>query len=241
MKSGGRERRALVPSTPGPGEDFCCSWSGGKDSCLALARAVSAGANPRLLLTLLTEDGERSRSHGLPPEVLLRQAEALGIPMQMAPTSWPAYRRTFLRLLRAAAQAGVQSVVFGDIDVEAHGRWEIEVAAEAGLRARLPLWGASRRALLEEWWGRGFQARVIVARVGLLDADVLGRPLDRRLARELESRGLDVCGENGEFHSVATDGPLFRRPLVLRPGRRVRRADCWCLEARVHSSTGHPS
>lgn len=224
---------ALWASTPAPGVPFCCSWSGGKDSCLALHRARAAGAEPRALLTLLTEDGSRTRSHGLRRAVLEAQAQALGLELRAAATSWGAYEETLARLLDGARRDGMAAVVFGDMDVEANGRWEERGARAAGLVPHLPLWGAPRRALLAEGWRLGLEARLVVVRADVLGPEHLGRRLDAAFAAELEQRGIDACGEGGEFHTLAVDGPGFARGLPVAPCGRALRGGCWVEDLRL--------
>src|SRR5438552_6589840 len=105
---------------PAPDERFCCSWSGGKDSCLALYRAMQAGAKPAELLTLFTEEGERSRSHGLHRTVIAAQAESLGLPLRVVATSWDDYEQSLIAMLRGVRAEGIAAAVFGDIDIDRH-------------------------------------------------------------------------------------------------------------------------
>jgi len=222
------EQRSLVK-----GEHFCCSWSGGKDSCLALHRASASGAIPQMLLTVFTEDKTRTRSHGLHRSVVNAQAEALGIELRSVSTSWENYRESLVLLLKEVRRDGMESVVFGDIDIEAHRDWEVEVALDAGMRGVLPLWGSGRREVLEDWWRQQCEARIVVVREGVMSRDYLGRTLDAEVASELEAQGIDACGENGEFHTLATGGPLFRHPLKVLAGQHVKRGDCWVEDLRV--------
>lgn len=228
----------LFASTPRRGVPFCCAWSGGKDSCLALWRSLEAGAVPRALVTLFTEDPTRTRSHGLHRSVVDAQARALGLELLAAPTSWADDEESLVGLLAEARAAGIEAVVFGDMDVEAHGAWELRVARRAGLAGHLPLWGSRRRAILEAWWSLGFEARIVAVRDGLVPAGFLGRRLDAELASELAGLDVDVCGENGEFHTLAVGGPAFRRALPLRWDEVVRRADCWFRDVAVEDEHG---
>jgi diphthine-ammonia ligase len=228
---------AIAPEStmnvPASGEPFCCSWSGGKDSCLALHRAASAGAVPRALLTIFTEDESRTRSHGLHRSVIEAQAEAFGLDLHTVSTSWANYRESLVGLLKKVRQDGIGSVVFGDIDIEDHRNWELGVARDADMVGALPLWGSQRRAVLEDWWRQGFESRIVVVRDGVMSPDYLGRILDAEVASELEAQGIDACGENGEFHTLATSGPLFKHSLKVLPGEHVKRADCWVEDLRV--------
>jgi len=185
------------------------------------------------LLTLFTEDETRTRSHGLHRSVVEAQADALGLELRTVSTSWENYRESLVALLEEARQDGMKSVVFGDIDIEAHRDWELAVARDAGLSGLLPLWGFERCDVLDEWWQLGFEARIVVVRDGVMSRDYLGRTLDSGLASELEAQGIDACGENGEFHTLATNGPLFRHSLKILAGEHVKRADCWVEDLRV--------
>ena len=212
---------------------FVCSWSGGKDSCLALYRCMGAGWVPARLLTMLTEDGCRTRSHGLLKDVVRAQAESIGVPLCTRPASWTTYEEQFTGLLMAAAEDAIQDAVFGDIDLEDHRVWEERVCANAGMTAHLPLWQTDRIELLSEFWEAGFETRIVVVRADVLGPDVLGTRLDRAVAEDFAARGIDPCGENGEFHTVVTDGPIFGSPIALAAGEKVLRDGCWVQDLQV--------
>jgi len=212
---------------------ICCSWSGGKDSCLALYRALAPGNELACLVTMFTEDDERSRSHGLARGVLAAQAAAIGVPLLSASATWDEYERAFVELLKQARSHGALAAVFGDIDIPRHREWEENVCRQAGLAALLPLWQEDRWTVLDEWWAAGFEARIVVAREGLVDRAYLGRVLDSDVANELAATGVDPCGENGEFHTVVTAGPLFHRPLKLELRGQVLRSGCWFQDFAV--------
>ncbi len=215
-----------------------CSWSGGKDSCLALWRTLRAGARLDCLLTMFTEDGERSRSHGLSRAVLEAQAAAVGVPLLSRSASWDNYEAAMVDLLGEAAGRGVTAAVFGDIDIPRHRAWEESVCRQARLAALLPLWQQDRLAILDEWWTEGFEAAIVVARDGVVDRRYLGRALDRTTAAELAASGVDACGENGEFHTVVTAGPLFQRRLDLEFGEQILRSGCWFQDVSVKAPRG---
>jgi len=214
---------------------IACSWSGGKDSCLALWRTVHAGARLDCLLTMFTEDGKRSRSHGLSRPVLEAQAAAIGVPLLSRSASWDDYETAMVDLLKEAASRGIATVVFGDIDIPRHREWEESVCRQAGLNAVLPLWQEDRLTILDEWWSAGFEARIVVAREGLVERRYLGRVLDRATVAELVQTGVDACGENGEFHTVVTAGPLFREPIRIALGEQVLRSGCWFQDLAVEA------
>lgn len=222
---------------PAPGTPFVCSWSGGKDSALAFHRAVKAGLKPMALLTMFKEDGERSRSHGLRPEILAAQADALGLPLLQGHATWNDYEGVFIGKLREAKALGAEVVVFGDIDLQPHLEWEEMVCAKAGLTPHLPLWLEPRRRLVAELFQEGFKALLVAVRAGRLPMEFLGRTLDPTLVDEIEALGCDACGEEGEYHSVVVDGPGFAAPLDLVPGDITKIQDVWGLDLQERAGS----
>lgn len=217
-----------------------CSWSGGKDACLALYRSMREGGTPLYLLTTLDEDGKRSRGHKLPVELYVKQAASLGIPLITRATSWEGYEKVLLSTLGDMEKDGVEIGVFGDIDLEEHLEWIERVCSHTGIRARFPLWKTGRRELLEELIDAGFTATVIAVKDGVLDEEFLGRTLTRDTVKEMEMAGIDASGEAGEYHTFVTDGPIFSEPIRLRTAGRVLRDGYWYLEVAVdESNKGH--
>lgn len=214
-------------------QSFFSSWSGGKDSCLALFRAVQGGGKPAFLLTMLNEAGARSRAHDLHTSVLAAQSEALGIPLLTRPAAWNGYEEAFSKVLADLKVQGVEHGVFGDIDLEPHRQWVEKVCGRGGITPWLPLWQKGRRELLAEFLAAGFAATIIAVRDGKLDNSFLGRPLDRETIDDLERAGVDACGEEGEYHSVVTGGPIFSRPLHIEQGATVSRDGYNFLDIRV--------
>ncbi|MEN9537771.1 MAG: hypothetical protein RLZZ126_6 [Pseudomonadota bacterium] len=188
------------------------SWSGGKDSCLALWRAQQSGLKVTALLTALDETGLRTRSHGVSRHLIEAQAAALGVAVHFISATWADYEAQFTAALREAHADGISVAVFGDIDLLPHREWEEKVCAQAGLRAVLPLWDESRRALVDEFWATGFAARVVCVDGRHLSAAFVGRAFDAAYVQSLP-HGVDACGENGEFHTFVTDGPNFAKPV----------------------------
>jgi diphthine-ammonia ligase len=197
------------------GQPFFSSWSGGKDSYLALQRAVNAGGRPIALLTMMREDGRFTHSHALPLALVQRQAAAMGLPLVCRSTSWDGYEAAFLDALAEVKGLGAEVGVFGDIDLQPHRDWVERVCAVAGLRACLPLWLEPRRALLDELLAAGVAATIVTVNTDRLAESFLGRRLDSALIPELEAAGVDACGEEGEFHTVVTEAPLYSAPIAF--------------------------
>ncbi len=190
------------------------SWSGGKDSCLAFWRAKSSGTDISLLITAMDESGARSRSHGVPPQLLQAQAASLGLPLAFYDTSWKTYEEKFIAMLSKARERGIEQAIFGDIDLVPHREWEEKVCGAAGLEARLPLWGEARRKLVDEFIEAGFKAVVVCVNGNYLSQDFVGRDFDAAFLADLPP-GVDACGENGEFHTFVVDGPAFLHPVAF--------------------------
>jgi uncharacterized protein (TIGR00290 family) len=191
------------------------SWSGGKDSMLALHRALAQGYRVQGLLAMFDESGQRSRSHALSPVLMQAQADALGLPLVVGRAGWADYEAVFTEQLRAFARQGVTAGLFGDIDLQPHCDWEERVCASAGLRAVLPLWQQPRRALVDELLALGYRARVVCVDARWLAPSFCGREFDATFLADLPA-GVDACGENGEFHTFVYDGPRFAHPVPHR-------------------------
>lgn len=210
-------------------QPYAVSWSGGKDSALSLWRIWQQQGAPAALVTTLIDDGSRTRSHRLRPEVLRAQVAAIGVNGLEVVTSLTEYRRNFsATLARLRDVAGVGAVAFGDIDLEAHRVWCCSVCNELGLDCLHPIWDEPREALLQEFLGAGFVTRIVAVQEDKLDANLLGRVLDAEVIEEFRRAGIDLCGEAGEYHTVVVDGPCFSAPLRLREAGRER-ADGYCF------------
>ena len=208
---------------------FFCSWSGGKDSCLALYHAIRGKGKPKRLLTMMSEGDRGSRSHALPRSLLEDQARQLGIPIVFRSVSWEAYEAVFSAALREFKADGIDEGVFGDIDVEPHRDWCLRVCGASGIRACHPLWKRPRRELLEEFIDLGFRAVIVVTNADTLGPEWLGRTIDRNAITELEKIGIDPSGESGEYHTVVTGGPIFQSSIHVNFQEPVLHDGYWFL------------
>jgi diphthine-ammonia ligase len=196
------------------------SWSGGKDSCLALIRVAGSGMAVSTLLTMADPDGS-SKSHALPEPLIAAQADAMRLRHVPVAAEMRNYGRVFLEALTALRERGHTHMIFGDIDLQAHRDWLEPVCVRAGLEAVFPLWAMPRRAVAEAIIERGIRARIVCVDTRHLDESFCGAEFDRDLLARLPP-GVCPCGEDGEFHTFVWDAPLFRHPLHLSAGARVR-------------------
>ncbi len=215
------------------------SWSGGKECALATYKAISQGHKVLYLLNFVSEDGERSRSHGIKASVLALQAEAIGIPLIQVKTSWEDYEQNFKKVVGELKNKGIEGGVFGDIDLEEHREWVERVCSEVGIKAFLPLWGTKPEKLIEELLELKFKAIVVATR---LDRDILGKVLDKALVRQISKLGSHPCGENGEYHTLVTEGPIFRKALKVTRGESKKRDNVWFwdISTKVVARGGAP-
>jgi len=212
---------------------FVMSWSGGKDSALAYYRAVLEGHIPMALFTMFEEDGSKSRSHGLPLEILEAQAERMGLPLEIGKADWNGYEEEFISHLKNFKERGIDMGVYGDIDLEDHRAWVQKVSKEANMEVSHPLWGEPRRKLLEELLEEGFKAVITVVDTTRMPAEFLGREFTLKLIEELEALGVDACGEEGEFHTVIIDGPIFIEAVPAVFGEIIEAGQYRILEVKL--------
>ncbi len=215
-------------------EKVFVSWSGGKDCCLALHRAVKSGMDVRWLANMVTQDGNRSCSHGMSAAVIKKQAEALGIKIAQRPTTDTNYEEVFTAAVKEFQKDGVTAGVFGDIDFNAHREWIERVCKNAGVTPRLPLWLEDQTKLLNEFIAAGYQTVVVAVKAALLGREVLGMTVDTQFLKYIAglNKGITPCGEAGEFHTLVIDGPLFKKKLVLKETEKVTRGEHYFLEIK---------
>lgn len=195
--------------------NFVTSWSGGKDSCYAMMQAVKSGFTPKVLLNMMNENGRISRSHGLPLSILNQQAQKMQLPIQTVPATWGDYEEKFIAVLKSLkANYDLDAAVFGDIDLQPHRDWEEKVCQSADLEAILPLWQQDRIVLVNEMIENGIETMIVSCNT-IMGENYLGQILTKELALELAAKGIDPCGENGEFHTMVINCSLFSDKIIL--------------------------
>lgn len=197
---------------------FVCSYSGGKDSVLALYRAILAGHEPAALLVTCDVENQRSWFHNIPYALLKDAADALRIPLLRVETRGDQYAGDFERALRNCRAEGAEMCVFGDIDIQEHYDWCDERCANTGMESCFPLWGEPRAAPVSAFLDAGFSAIITVVDTSRMSAGYVGQALSPPLLGRLAGEGVDVSGEQGEYHTFVYDGPLFARKVAFTAG-----------------------
>jgi len=204
---------------------FC--WSGGKDSAMAL-HALQQDARFHIvsLLTTVTEGFNRISMHGVRRELLLHQAQSIGIPLHEVHIPQHCgnalYEQRMQQALQIFYNQGVRKVAFGDIFLEDLRAYREKNLARIGMTALFPIWKRDTRELVRHFHAHKFRCVTACIDPKILPRAFAGRELDAAFFDDLPPHA-DPCGENGEFHTFAFDGPIFRRPIPLRTGEIVER------------------
>jgi uncharacterized protein (TIGR00290 family) len=203
------------------------SWSGGKDSALALwVLGREHGVIPRALITTVTDVYERISMHGVRRSLLMRQVEAIGIPLVEVEIPVGCrneeYERRMAQAFASEPLASAEAVAFGDLFLEDIRAYREERLAAAGRRGCFPLWHRDTAALAREFIVAGFEAIIVCVDPTKLDGAFAGRRFDQPLLDDLPA-GVDPCGENGEFHTFVHAGPILPEPIAVEIGETVER------------------
>lgn len=200
------------------GQKFAASFSGGKDSTLALYKAMADGTAVALISMMREEDG-LAGAHGVSVQILKAQAKSMGLPLITYSTDWESYGSNLIKAIHDAKDLGAQVLVTGDIDLPEHNCWNETITKQAGVSLSVPLWQMDRHKAVEEFLSLGFVSKIVAINPsrGMKESD-LGRILSPELIEELDARGIDCCGEAGEFHTIVLDGPNFQFPIKVKEG-----------------------
>ncbi len=207
-----------------PDKMWFCSWSGGKDSCLALYEGLKNGKKVNFLLNFAVD----GRSHGINRKIIKSQAEAIGIPVIQKVTSWENYENDFNSEVLKLKEKGITGMIAGDIDLEEHLDWIKKKSAELNIDYYEPLWKRNREEILNKFVSEGFEA--VVVNCTDIAKFLTGRTINKEnvenLIKDTKEACIDPCGENGEFHTLVIDGPIFKKRLEI-------------LESEVQNFTEH--
>jgi uncharacterized protein (TIGR00290 family) len=212
-------------------ESVLVSWSGGKDSCMALHEILRL-ANTRVeaLLTTVTRDYDRISMHGVRRVLLEQQAASLALHLHQIYISKGATNEEYEAKTGAALSTyharGITSVAFGDLFLEDIRTYRERLLARHGMTGLYPVWGRDTSKLIREFIGQGFQTILVCVDPGKLDSSFVGRVIDEEFLLDLPAE-VDPCGENGEFHTFVFDGPMFKKPVRFSRGEVVCRDSFW--------------
>ena len=210
------------------------SWSGGKESCFACYKAMQKGFEVFHLLNFISLDTGRCMGHGLDSKLIHAQSQATEIPIIQKMVTWDTYEEGFKDATRELKKEGLEGVVFGDVDIQEHKDWVNRVCKELNIEPIEPLWGADPEKILKEFINEGFEAIVVGAKADLFGKEWLGRTIDENFMVELkrlkEKSEFHILGEAGEYHTFVTNGPIFRRKIIVSKTTRLLTNGRWSLK-----------
>jgi len=203
------------------------SWSGGKDSAFALYKVLNDGGYEVVNLhTVIDEETKRVGLHGVREELIEEQAENIGLSLTKVYLSrtedHEAYEALMTSYYRQCARQGIEGVVFGDIFLEDLKKYREKLVKPSGITPLFPLWKSNTAELFEEFIRTGFKTVICSANAALFEESQLGSTMELTTP-ELFKHGVDVCGENGEYHTLVFDGPIFKKPIALELGELVEK------------------
>jgi uncharacterized protein (TIGR00290 family) len=208
-------------------EKVLVSWSGGKDSSLALYEIQKNGSYDIVaLFTTITRDYDRVTMHGVRRNLLEEQVRAIGITLHEVfmpkNVSNEEYNRIMEREMKEAKERGISVLVFGDIFLEDIRKYREENLSKVSMKGVFPLWKRNSRELVKDFIRLGFKAIVVCVDSNVLTKDYIGRIVDEKFLEELPSN-VDPAGENGEYHTFVFDGPIFKRKVNFEKGETIFR------------------
>jgi uncharacterized protein (TIGR00290 family) len=204
------------------GKKFIASYSGGKDSTLAIYRAIKQGMILKELVITYNTDEERSWFHGITESLINKISKEMNTPITLIKTTGEDYEKKFEEKLKQAKNSGIEVCIFGDIDIEDHLNWCKDRCEAAEIEAYFPLWQESRRKLVYEFIDLGFKTMITVVNNSQMSSNFAGQILTREVAEDIAKSGADICGENGEYHTFVFDGPLYLNPIEFEIGDIIK-------------------
>lgn len=197
---------------------FIMSYSLGKDSTLSLHKMIADGYEPYALMVMFDKNENRSFFHGATPDQLKRYEDCLGIPMIIIPTIGENYHLAMEAELKKAKANGVEFVCFGDIDIQSNRQWGEDRCKNANMKAIYPLWQKNREENVYELINLGYKCVIKSINNTMLPKNILGKIIDSDIIDIMKENNIDICGENGEYHTLAVDGPIFKKPISYEIG-----------------------
>lgn len=193
------------------------NWSGGKDSALALHKALSCGKYEIIsLLTTINSDNKRSSMHAIPESLIDAQARSIGIPIHYVPLkadgSMGDYEKAMTRAVDHFKAQGVTHFIFGDIFLQDVRSYREAKLAPYGIEVIEPLWNMTTEEVISDFLSSGLKTIIVTTMADVLGAEYIGRVIDKDFISSLPE-GVDPCGENGEYHTFCYDGPIFSEPV----------------------------
>ncbi|MCM8758040.1 MAG: diphthine--ammonia ligase [Candidatus Omnitrophica bacterium] len=213
-----------------------CSWSSGKDSCLALYRVMQNGYRIAYIFNFISHEYGRVSFHGTKSDLVQLQSEALGIPLIQKETTKDTYEDVFRKTLQELKRMNINQIIRGDIYLQDLQKWVENICNSEGFKVISPLWGESTPRLLNNFVNLGFKAIVTSIQADKLDESWLGRTIDKNFIKDLQTiKDVDICGEKGEYHTFVYDGPIFNKRINIKKTKKLLINNFWFLDIQEYS------
>jgi uncharacterized protein (TIGR00290 family) len=209
---------------------YISSWSGGKDSCFACYQAILAGYDIFYLANFVSVEYKRVRFHGTDAKLIQLQAEAIGIPLFQKETTGSGFEQEVKAAIGSLIPEGIEGVICGDIYLEENKALMERICGDLEIKLVEPPWGKVPEKILLDFMNSGFEATVVSADSNLFDKEWIGRKVHRDFLKYLKDKNIDICGENGEYHTFVTCGPLFNKKINITSSRIIKRDSFWFLD-----------
>lgn len=205
------------------------SWSGGKDSCLACYKAMKQGYKVEKLLNFISKDSKRTAFHGIEKDLIKLQAELISIPLfqKEVTADTGEYEKEFKSAVSELKEVGIKKMVFGDIYLLDQINWVERVCKDLNVQPISPLWGIPAEKIAKEFIDLGFKTIIVSCKADVLGKEFIGRYVDNDFLNEIKNKNICPCGENGEFHTLVVDGPMFKRPIEIVKSEPVLKQGFW--------------
>lgn len=197
---------------------YAVAFSGGKDSTLALDRAIRMGLSVKYLVNIFNCETNRVRFHGFKKEIIQAQANALGLELIQSGSTNENFEQIFIEGLKVLKDKKVDGIIFGDIHLEDVKYFFEERTTRFGFEHIEPLWKNPQKTLVTEMVDRGYKASITNLDLENTNPNWLGKMITHDMIKQFEESGIDLCGENGEYHSFVSNGPLFKNPVSFKLG-----------------------
>lgn len=203
------------------------NWSSGKDSAFALYKILQEDEfEIQALVTSINTKYKRVSMHGIREELVEKQAESIGIPLIKIELpespSMEEYNSIMKQKMQEFISKGITHSIFGDIYLEDLRNYREQKLSEVGMQGVFPLWKMPTQQLIRDFLDLGFKTIITTVNENHLDKKFVGKILDESILRQLPKK-IDPCGENGEYHTFAFDGPIFRFPIEFELGEMIRK------------------
>ena len=192
------------------------SWSGGKESCLSCWKAIQKGYGVSFILNFISEEFKRVSFHGVEAGLIQKQVSGTGISLVQKETTPDGYENEFKDAVAELIPSGIEGMVFGDIYLQEHRDWVERVCSDLSIEAIEPLWGRKPENVFREFLQEGFNAVVVCVNPKFIDKSWVGKELNLEFLDYLLENGIEPCGENGEYHTLVTAGPLFEKKIEIQ-------------------------